>query len=358
LYLAGGLLFLYVYNLPRGGFFDRKVLRILTIFWMVVVVGGYAGILFRHHTFVPPFEHLLPAGLRAHAFVQELVQPVFAQIQSFLGYPVPRPAAPFSYTNEWGGTIAVLTPVALATVATAQRGAWRRLVIVMLIASVIPMVVSLNRAMFLSLAIGIVYVAVRLAIRGRIGALAWVLLLVGIATVVVAATPLSHLVVGSFHSTHGNSNVTRENLTQLTITRANESPWFGYGAPQASPGQTSSPAIGTQGQLWTVLYSSGYPAVVLFLAFGIALLWQTRRARGIDGLWLHTVPLVALAQIAYYGWLPAELQVVMVVAALAYRRCEPVTTFRALAARREYPDRPTECQMVPSGSSPNAPAVP
>jgi hypothetical protein len=74
-----------------------------------------------------------------------------------------------------------------------------------------------------------------------------------------------------------------------------------------------------------VLYSNGYPATVLFIAFFLAVLWQTRRARGIAGLWLHTVPLIGLAQIAFYGWLPVELQVVMVAAALAYRRCgQPV----------------------------------
>jgi hypothetical protein len=96
LYAMAGLLFLYVYNMPRSGPLDGKILRILTIFWMVVVVGGYAGILLHSYTFVPPFDHLLPHGLRNKPFVQELVEPVFAQVQTFLGYPVPRPAAPFT----------------------------------------------------------------------------------------------------------------------------------------------------------------------------------------------------------------------------------------------------------------------
>ena len=43
LYAAAGVLFLYVYNLPRSSRLDTRVLRILTIFWMVVVAGGYAG---------------------------------------------------------------------------------------------------------------------------------------------------------------------------------------------------------------------------------------------------------------------------------------------------------------------------
>jgi polysaccharide biosynthesis protein PslJ len=321
LYTAAAVLFLYVYNMPRGGPADSKALRILTLFWMVVVAGGYAGILLPGHSFVPPFDDLLTPWLRNSEFVKELVQPVFAQVQTFLGYPVPRPAAPFTYTNEWGGNIAVLTPVAFAAISTAGRGWWRRLVIVVLIASLVPMAFSLDRGMFVSLAIGIAYVTVRLAMRGHLGALATLLALAVLTMLIAVLTPLGHLVVSSFASTHGQSNATRVSLYQQASAGANASPLFGYGAPKPVVGQVGSPAIGTQGQLWMVLYSHGYPALVFFLGFFLAVLWQTRRARGTAGLWLHSVALVALAQVAVYGWLPVELQVVMVAAALAYRSC-------------------------------------
>lgn len=325
LYAGAAVLFLYVYNMPRTGRLDTKVLRILTVFWMVVVAGGYTGILLRGYTFTPPFGHLLPAGLRAKPFMKELVQPVFAEVTSFLGYPVARPAAPFAYANVWGGNIAALTPVAFAAIAAAGRGLRRRIVIAVLVASVVPMVLSLNRGMFLSLAVGIIYMTVRLAMRGRLGALASLLALTALMVVIAAVTPLGHLVLASFSSTHGHSNATRLSLYQQAGAGANASPLFGYGAPQPVVNQTGqvagSPAIGTQGQLWMILYSDGYPATVFFVSFFFAVLWQTRRARGTAGLWLHTVPLVALAQIVVYGWLPAELQVVMVASALAYRRC-------------------------------------
>ncbi len=321
LYAAAVVIFLYVYNMPRSRKLDRNVLRILTVFWMVVVAGGYAGILLRGYTFVAPAERLLPGGLRNKQFVQELMQPVFAEVQAFLGYPIPRPTAPFAYTNDWGGNIAALTPVAFASISAAGRGAWRKLVLAVLVASAVPMVFSLNRGMFLSLAVGILYVTVRLAMRGRLNTLATVLCLATLAVFVVALTPLGHLVAASFSSTHGNSNQTRLSLYQDASAGAGASPMFGYGAPKALPGQAGGPAIGTQGQLWLVLYSHGYPALVFFIGFFLAVLWQTRRARGTAGLWLHAVPLVALAQIAVYGWLPVELQVVMIAAALAYRRC-------------------------------------
>ena len=81
-----------------------------------------------------------------------------------------------------------------------------------------------------------------------------------------------------------------------------------------------------------VLYLNGIPAAVFFIGFFAAVLWQTRRARGMAGLWLHTVPLIALPQIGVYGWLPVELQVVMVASALAYRFCWQPTALPQAAA--------------------------
>jgi polysaccharide biosynthesis protein PslJ len=321
LYVAAGVLFIYTYNLPRSTVLDTKILRILTVFWMIVVAGGYVGIVVGAHTFTPPFERLLPAGLRSQPFVQELVQPVFAEVQGFLGYPIPRPAAPFTYSNYWGGNVAVLTPVAIAAAVAAGRGTRRKLIVAVLVASLVPMVFSLNRGMFLSLGLGILYVTFRLAQRGRLAALGSLLGIAALVTLILVATPLGHLIAASFSSTHGHSNTTRLSVSQQAIAGARQSPIFGHGEPQPATGQSFLPPIGTQGQLWTVLYSNGVPAAVFFVGFFVAVLWQTRRARGMTGLWLHTVPLVALPQIVVYGWLPVELQVVMVASALAYRYC-------------------------------------
>jgi hypothetical protein len=364
LYAAAGVLFVYVYNLPRNKLFESKALRILVVFWIIVVIGGYAGLLLGTHTFTPPFYHLLPHGIRNKPFIQQLVLPVFAQKESFLGIAVPRPAAPFAYTNDWGGNIAVLTMVAIAAASATRRGLRRGVIIVILALSVVPMVASLNRGMFLSLGIGLIYVTVRLAARGRLGSMAAIGSVVSLLVALVLVTPLGHLVTSSFSSTHGHSNTTRLSLYQQASAGANASPIFGYGAPQSTTGQAStgssanagvqiapgtpqsvahrlsagsakggtqavagtqagsgSPAIGTQGQLWMILFSNGYPALVLFILFFLAMLWQTRHVRDTPGLWLHAVPLVAISQIIVYGWLPVELQVVMFAGALAYRHC-------------------------------------
>lgn len=322
LYAAAGVLFVYIYNLPRSRSLDTKILRILTVFWMIVVVGGYVAILVGSHTFTAPFELLLPHGLRSQPFVRELVHPVFVDTRaSQRGFPFPRPAAPFVYSNYWGGNVAVLTPVAIAAAIAAGRGTRRTVIVCLLVAQIVPMVFSLNRGMFLSLGFGIFYVALRLALRGRVTSLISLLGAVALVIVILVVTPLGHLIAASFTSTHGHSNATRLSASQQALAGARQSPIFGHGEPTPVTGQGQQPPIGTQGQLWMVLYSNGVPATIFFIGFFGAVLWQTRRARGMAGLWLHTAPLVALPQIVVYGWLPVELQVVMVTSALAYRYC-------------------------------------
>jgi hypothetical protein len=322
LYAAAGILFVYTYNLPRSRSLDTKILRILTVFWMIVVAGGYLGILVGSHTFTAPFELLLPHGLRHQPFVQELIQPVLVDRRAGVGlFHFARPAAPFTYSNSWGANLAVLTPVAIAAAIAAGRGTRRKLIVFVLIAQIVPMVISLNRGMFLSLGFGIFYVALRLALRGRLAFPMSLFGIVALVTVILVVTPLGHHVVASLASSHGHSNATRLSASQQALAGARQSPIFGYGGPAEVTGQGQQPPIGTQGQLWTVLYSSGVAAAIFFVGFFAAVLWQTRRARGMAGLWLHAVPLVALPQIVVYGWLPVELQVVMVTAALAYRYC-------------------------------------
>ena len=349
LYAAAGILFVYTYNLPRSRSLDTKILRILTVFWMIVVVGGYLGILVGSHTFTAPFMHFLPPRLQEQPFVRELVQPVFVDTRASLHrFHFARPAAPFAYSNYWGGNVAVLTPVAIAAAIAAGRGTRRKLIVFVLIAQIVPMVISLNRGMFLSLGFGIFYVALRLALRGRLASLGSLLGVVALVAVILVITPLGHLAIASFaSSSHGHSNTTRISAAQQALAGARQSPIFGFGEPTQVTGQGQQPPIGTQGQLWTVLYSNGAPAAIFFVGFFAMVLWQTRRARGMAGLWLHAAPLVALPQIVVYGWLPVELQVVMVTAALAYRYC-----WRA-AARAEpgVPGRDNTADGIPRPAS-------
>ena len=111
--------------------------------------------------------------------------------------------------------MAVLTPVAIAAAIAAGRGARRKLIVGVLIASIVPMVISLNRGMFLSLGIGVLYVALRLALRGRLAALGSLLGVAALVALIFVVTPLGHLIAASFASIHGHSNATRLSASQL-----------------------------------------------------------------------------------------------------------------------------------------------
>ena len=108
----------------------------------------------------------------------------------------------------------------------------------------------------------------------------------------------------------------------MAIEGASQSPIFGYGEPQAVVGPKCDAAPSApRASYGCCCTRTAIRGPSSFIAFFLAVLWQTRRARGTSGLWLHAIPLIALAQIVVYGWLPTELQVVMVAGALAYRRC-------------------------------------
>ena len=106
------------------------------------------------------------------------------------------------------------------------------------------MVFSLNRGMFLSLGFGIFYVAVRLALRGRLASLGSLLGVVCCWSLRSwSLTPLGHLVVASFASSnHGHSDTTRLSASQQALAGARQSPIFGYGEPTPVTGQGSAAA--------------------------------------------------------------------------------------------------------------------
>ena len=154
----------------------------------------------------------------------------------------PRPAAPFTYSNYWGGNMAVLTTVAFAAAVAAGRGTRRKVIVGLLIASIVPMVISLNRGMFISLGIGVVYVALRLALRGRFASLGWLLGIGALIAVILVVTPLGHRLAASFTSSnHGHSDTTRLSASQMALAGARQSPIFGYGEPTQTTGQGQQP---------------------------------------------------------------------------------------------------------------------
>jgi O-antigen ligase len=108
-----------------------------------------------------------------------------------------------------------------------------------------------------------------------------------------------------------------------TLTAVEQSPILGYGAPAASTTDPNSPQLGTQGELWTLLYSSGFPGTALFILALAGFCWRTRDAPTPPAVWLHTVPVAALAMLAVYRLEGTELVLVMVATALLLRDRAP-----------------------------------
>jgi hypothetical protein len=151
LYFASTVMFVYVYNLPRSAVPARKVVLALTIFWAVVICLGFVALVIPTARFTTPAALLLPGGIGSNPFVQDLFDAKLAQVQDFIGYDLPRPAAPFTYTNEWGGAVGLLTPMALAGLGMLRSYLARNVIRLLLVASLVPIVISSNRGLWVGL---------------------------------------------------------------------------------------------------------------------------------------------------------------------------------------------------------------
>jgi hypothetical protein len=290
-YLAATVVLLYAGNLSEEEFPRQRLVRQLGGFFCIVVAGGLLGVLAPHFQFTSLVEMLLSPSVRQNGFVRSLVHPAAAQLQGVLGFDSPRPAAPFGFTNMWGNCLALLLGwFVIGWLRSGSRS--RRIVgVVILAAAAVPAVYSLNRGMWLGLGVALLFVLVRLAVRGRLAAVAAV---VGAAVVIAAllvATPLATIVQERLD--HPHSNEARTFTTERTLEVVSYSPVLGFGAPRAAQGSGASisagpstkcpscggPPLGSNGQLWAVLIAHGFVGVLLFVGFFLRSLWTYRHDR-------------------------------------------------------------------------------
>src|SRR4051812_38790512 len=171
-YLGATVVLLYAGNLSEEEFPRQRLVGQLGAFFCVVVAGGLLGVLAPHFQFTSLVELLLSPSVRQNGFVRSLVHPAAAQLQGVLGFDSPRPAAPFGFTNMWGNCLALLLGwFVIGWLRSSSRS--RRIVgVVILAAAAVPAVYSLNRGMWLGLGVALLFVLVRLAVRGRLAAVA------------------------------------------------------------------------------------------------------------------------------------------------------------------------------------------
>ena len=279
-YLAITVVALWVANLDRSDLPTKRLYRLIGWLFVFTALGGLLGVLAPNFQFSSLMEIILPAGLAKNGFIKPLIHPVAATISTILGDPNPRPTAPFAFSNTWGANISITLPFFIAGW-MARPARWRRVFgAVLLVIATIPIVFSMNRGLWASLGLVLAFILVRMALSGR----PVVLFLTGVAVVlgvvVFIASPLSTLVTGRLDNPH--SNARRGQLLDLTVqSTAEGSPVLGFGSTRAVKGSFASiaggattecpscrvPPLGTQGQLWLVIFAQGFIGTAAFLAF-------------------------------------------------------------------------------------------
>jgi hypothetical protein len=283
---------LWVTNLRESELPTRWLYQLLGYMFLVTAVGGLVGVLAPGIEFASPVELVLPRGLRDNGLVQAIVHPAVADIQNVLGRPQARPKAPFPFANSWGSSLALYLPFFL--VAWFRHGArWQRYAApFVLVLAAIPIVYSLNRGLWVVLALGAAGYVLLQVVKGRPAAILLSAGLVAIAVLAFVLSPLATIVQERLE--HQHSNERRSQLTQQTLASTAEgSPVVGFGSTRDVQGSFASiaggatpdcqacgvPPLGTQGHLWQVVFTQGFGGLVLFVSFFVVALARTWRCR-------------------------------------------------------------------------------
>lgn len=326
-YASVTVVFVYVYN-ARARLTVRYVLGLVTLFWVYTVIGGYAGVFFPTFSFRTPLGLILPGGLQANEVVGEMVVRRLTQHNPDSWFQLdPRPSAPFLYTNQWGNVYSLALPMVLAYLGTIRRGAKYWLVVLTVVASLVPAFLTLNRGMFIGLAVAGAYLFVRFVLAGRLAHVVSLAIAGAVAAVAASFIDVGDRLAERVETS--SSTADRATLYEETLSRALQSPLFGYGAPRPSLTE-GLPSAGTQGHVWMVMFSHGFPALACFLIALACFFVMTTRVGSTVMLLLNTVQLVILVEVFYYGVLPNGLMLSFIAAALLLRERRPPPAFSKL----------------------------
>lgn len=333
-YVAATVLLLYVMNMRGRGLTDRRIVGCLATFFIVAVAGGLLGLAAPGFNFTSPFEWLLPHHLAENSYVRVLVHPAAAQNQDVLGFTAARPKAPFEYTNTWGNVIGLLI-VWFTVWAVRARGRGRVVAVVVLCIALVPIVNSLNRGLWVGLGLGLLLLAVRLAMSGKLVTVIGLAAAVSTLAVVVVASPLATVVQERIN--HGHSNDIRTNLAEAAFKGATESPVIGWGTTREVRGSYQSIAVGTTsgcarcgnadigstGHFWLTIFAQGFVGMALYLGFFLSVLWFYRGQRTAIGIGAQMTIIMSLWFMFVYsavGW-PLALQ--MIAVGVLWRQKQP-----------------------------------
>lgn len=314
-YLTALIVCCYVYTLARERATLTVLLGPLCAFFVGLVLLGWLGVLMPRFELTTPFEMLLPGALSGNPFIRDMVHAEATEYSARSLNPIFRPAAPFAYTNTYGSTYALTLPAVVACLLLGVRGPARTVLLVALPLSLPPAFLTLNRGMFLSLGVGLIVLGVRAAFRGNLKVLASML---GVLTVGGLATlfiPIGELI--NQRVSASDTNTDRLSLYLEVLRWVQRSPLLGFGTPINVDTVSADAPIGTQGQLWTVLFSHGIPALICFVGWFVLIAAACWPARSAAAQWLSVVPLIGLVQLPFYGLVNQNLTAVFYIAGVA-----------------------------------------
>jgi capsular polysaccharide biosynthesis protein/Mrp family chromosome partitioning ATPase len=309
-YLQATVVLLYVVNIR-----ERAALgRALNAFaWMFVwiVAGGLLGTLLPHVDFPSLLEIGLPHRLSSSAFVRSMIHPNLVEKVLITGDA--RPSAPFPYANVWGLNFACFLPCFVRSWLGTGSRRRQAAAAVILALSVIPVITSLNRGLWVALALALLTVVVRLAFERRAGLLIATTVSAVVAIVALAVTPLGDTVSHRLHAP--NSNQGRAELATRGFTSTLASPVVGFGTTRDVQGSLTSiaggatstcprcspPSFGTQGQLFLITFAQGFVGGAFYLAFVLLMLVRGFRIRGPDVTMASAILVMHVATLAVYS---------------------------------------------------------
>ena len=346
-YLCATVWMLYVINLRREISLER-VSRIFSWMFVIVVIGGILGARFPYVSFPSAIELIMPKSISSIGFVQQLVHPNLAEIQNVLGYVEARPSAPFAFTNTWGLAIACFLPFFVVSWFGKDAGWHKYVAPLVLLAALGPIVQSLNRGLWGAIIGMVVFVALRYAVLGRLRLLATMVVSVALVTGIVFATPLADTI--ALRWAHQHSNVGRTNLGTATVTSAlDKSPVVGFGTTRQVQGSFNSisggktaacphcspPSLGTQGQVWLLIFAGGLGGLLSWVAFfGFAFLRSLRLRSPHATAALCVLLAHAITSVVYNVNGPGQLAILVAVAFLWRESSAPPGPWTIGALRR------------------------
>lgn len=331
-FISIAVILVYVAN-ARHSITAKRLLDAMTGMWVSLIIGGYLGLLWPEGQLTMTIGRLLPGSIRSNDYVQDLVFPAFAEVQTPWGAvePFVRPSAPFAYTNGWGAGLAVLTPLVIAGVLFTRSRT--RLVILLAgsAAALAPIAASTNRGLVVTFGCAIVYVLLRQALRGNWRASAAITVLIGFAGLGLNAAGLFAGIEGrqdTVDTTDGRADLYWESFERTLL-----SPLLGYGAPRAS--FTSEVPVGTQGAIWNTMFCFGFIGLAFYLIFIVGVIVRTWAAPSSAALWVHASLLSIAIMSPFYG-LDRHLIIFAAISGLILReRYAPSSAFwRTLAPTR------------------------